>query len=181
LVNNQSGLAFIFNGGQNTVSNTNTASIGTISQSANGNQRLDGTQSINNQSGSEAFASQFGTNNIANINFGAGSITQKIQKNQLGSQDQTITNASITFALQTGINDATANTSHHGKSGSSSQTLVGSQVFGQNQHIANTDNAQTIQNARNEQDNMDNNIAGGTAPTTQAVFGDNQTRTNSNC
>jgi hypothetical protein len=130
LVNIQSGLAFIFNGGQNTVSNTNTASKGTVSQSANGNQRLDGSQSINIQSGSEAFASQFGTNNIANINFGAGSITQKIQKNQLGSQDQTITNASITFALQTGISDATnahtANTSHHGKSGSSSQTLVGS-------------------------------------------------------
>ena len=56
----------------------------------------------------------------------------------------------------------------------SSQTLVGNQVFGQNQHIANSDNAQAEQDALNEQQNIDSNTAGGTAPTTQAIFGDNQ-------
>lgn len=64
--------------------------------------------------------------------------------------------------------------SHSGGPASSTQTLVGTQAFGQNQYNANTDNARAIQNPRNEQVNMDNNAAGGTAPTAQAIFSDNQ-------
>lgn len=67
-----------------------------------------------------------------------------------------------------------ADNSHSGGPATSTQTLVGSQVFGQNQHITNSDNVQASQNAQNEQQNIDDNTAGGTAPTTQAIFGANQ-------
>lgn len=56
---------------------------------------------------------------------------------------------------------------------SSTQSLIGSQMFGQNQHIATSDNMQAGQNALNEQQNLNSKPAGGTAPTTQAIFGNN--------
>jgi hypothetical protein len=135
------------------------------------------TQVVNNQSGSAFFfpfasASQVSNNVLANTNVGPTSlITQNILKNQKGTQSQILTGTSNTTVSQVGINDA-ANL--HIGNGSSTQTLVGSQVFDQNQHTVNSNNAQAGQNALNEEQNTNNNIAGGTAPTTQAIFGDNQ-------
>jgi hypothetical protein len=102
---------------------------------------------------------------ISNVNPQHGGSTVK-------STAVSATNSSMSGALQVGSNDA--NIFHSGGPGSSTQTLSGSQAFGQNQRITNSDNAQAFQNALNEQQNIDNNALGGTAPTTQAIFGDNQ-------
>ncbi len=54
------------------------------------------------------------------------------------------------------------------------QTPVGSQIFGQNQHIADSNNVQVGQAASNKQQNPDIHNTAGPALTTQAIFGDNQ-------
>jgi hypothetical protein len=90
----------------------------------------------------------------------------------IGSQNQIVTYTSDITAVQAGNNDATNINS--GGPASSTQTLVGSQIFGQNQNIANSDNVQASQNALNEQQNTDSNGAAGSAPIRQAIFDDNQ-------
>jgi hypothetical protein len=149
-----------------------------ISQSlrsaATGVQSTQQNQIGNHGSGSSL--DQTASNNIANNNnnqIGNGiTSSQIIFKNQQGSQDQAFTKLSDLSATQDGTNDAT--NSHTGGPASSTQTPIGTQTFGQNQNIANSNNTNVRETAKNEQQNIDTNTAAGTAPTIQSIFGDNQ-------